>query len=361
MKLSMILALVGICAAITVALYVGYARRRARRRPVGEQVIGPHDGGDDVIGESTTSAQTETPVEVKDNAGKPSIEPVSPPPGGHFAATTPEVEDDAKDAALPLVPAPGTPAETPRPVPPATEPTQPVEKQCDTGVASDETTSVAATDVPHQIQPSQESPTEGQETVPVVTESTEKRENEAAPQEEARQRRERAPVSPEDRGGRSRETTPKNEGGGEKKRRTRTPKPEIVCWKRQREWILAVELPDGFPRDQSVMVVQNGKPLEKDETENGCWRLALLHGEVVVRVVDAENERLFKLPLGDAGCLIFKLSGDDRGRHVKSPSSGSCLAVVPEDWKRDEALAGAPRIAPEGVCLLGYRAHFFEL
>ena len=174
---------------------------------------------------------------------------------------------------------------------------------------------------------------------------------------------ERIAVKPEDRGGRSRETAPKNQMESKRKPRARTPKPEIVCWKREREWILAVELPEDFSGNQNVTVVQNGKPLDEDRTENGCWCLSQLHGEVVVRVVEAENEISFKITLGDAGCLAFKLSGGDRnkGRHVKRPASGSCLVVVPEDWKRDEALAGAPPYEPEDVCLSGYRAHFFEL
>jgi hypothetical protein len=176
-------------------------------------------------------------------------------------------------------------------------------------------------------------------------------------------RQEREYVRPEDRGGRSRETAPKNQVENKRKRRARTPKPEIVCWKREREWILAVELPEDFSENQNVTVVQDGRPLDEDDTEDGCWRLSQLHGEVVVRVLDAEKESLLKLPFDDAGCLIFKLSGGDRnrGRQVKHPGSGSCLVVVPKDWQRDEALAGAPPYEPEDVCLSGYRAHFFEL
>jgi len=211
---------------------------------------------------------------------------------------------------------------------------------------------------PPETPPPDEPPVEDREAVPAVAEVTEKRESEAAPPKEKQS--ERVSVSPDNRGGRSRETVPKKEGGGEKKRRTHTPKPEIVCWKQEREWIVAVELPDDFPERQNVTVVQDGKPLGIDETENGCWRLAQLHGEVVVRVTDAEHERS-PLSLGSDDCLIFKLNGEDRGRHVKRPRSGSCLAIAPDNWNRDDALAGVPRIAPEDVCLSGYRAHFFDL
>jgi hypothetical protein len=76
--------------------------------------------------------------------------------------------------------------------------------------------------------------------------------------------------------------------------------------------------------------------------------------------MDAENG-VPKLPLGNAAYLVFKLSADDRGRRVKNPSSGTCLAVVAEGWSRDEAVAGVPPIAPEPVSLSGYVAHFFDL
>jgi hypothetical protein len=180
---------------------------------------------------------------------------------------------------------------------------------------------------------------------------------------EAKPRKEGEPVSPENRGGRSRGTVQKDQAAHRRERRVRTLKPEVVCWKREREWILAVELPDDFAESQNVTVVQDDKPLDKDEAAKGCWRLSQLHGEVVVRILEAENESPFKITLGDTGCLVFKLSGGDRnqGRHVKRPSSGSCLVVVPKDWKRDEALAGTPPYEPEDVCLSGYRAHFFEL
>lgn len=180
---------------------------------------------------------------------------------------------------------------------------------------------------------------------------------------ETKVRQGRKPVSPENRGGRSREVALKNPVEDKRKRSPRTPKPEIVCWKREREWILAVELPDDLAEIQHLTVVQDGKPLDKDETEDDCWRLSQLHGEVVVSVLEAENESSFKITLGDAGCLVFKLSGGDRncGRQVKQPASGSCLVVVPKDWKRDEAVAGTPPYQPEDVCLSGFRAHFFEL
>jgi ribosomal protein L13E len=47
------------------------------------------------------------------------------------------------------------------------------------------------------------------------------------------------------------------------------------------------------------------------------------------------------------------------GRLVKCPSTGYYLAIVPQEWKRDEDLSGLAPIAPESVQLEGYKAHFF--
>lgn len=353
----MILALVVSGGAIAVATYAAYVRWRTKRRLVRERMPGPGHVGAGVVDEGTTSIQIEPPRVVKDTPKAPSIEAESPSPDGHTSFASLEVEAEARHTALPLTPVAEAPAEAHQPVTVATETTAPPKKERDRTVASDE----AAREVPPETPPTKEPAIEDRKADPSLMEASEDGESECATVKDAKPRREQAPVCPEDRGGRSRETVPQKDGGSEKKRRSRTPKPEVVCWKREREWILAVELPDGFVQNQQVLVVQGDKALEKDETDNDCWCLAQLHGEIIVRVTDADNERVFTLPLGDDDYLIFKLSGDDRGRHVKCPGSGSCLAIVPEDWKRDEALTGPPRIAPEDVCLSGYRAHFFEL
>lgn len=50
------------------------------------------------------------------------------------------------------------------------------------------------------------------------------------------------------------------------------------------------------------------------------------------------------IAIGQESYLLFKLTVQgEEGRRVKSPSSGSYLAIVPEDWERDEVLSG---IAP---------------
>lgn len=356
---SIILTLVLICSAIVVAVRQARLRNRMRHEPRGEPVP-PQKPKESQP--TTTDAASQLPQDSPQRpANAPGIQGGTPRSGEDKRHPAPTVEHENAHPNTSLERAREPASEAARPVATTSEITKPAQQEPDIRVAPEESTDLEAGGSPPDIPPPEEPPIEDQEAVPVQTEATEERESEAAPANGAKPRRERAPVSPEDRGGRSRETVPKKEGGGEKKRRTRTPRPEIVCWKRKREWVLAVELPDGLSRKQNVAVIQDGQPLERDETENDCWRLARLHGEVVVRVTDAENESVFTLSLGDDSRLVFKLSGDNRGRHVKHPSSGSCLVVVPADWKRDETLAGPPRISPEDVCLAGYRAHFFEL
>jgi hypothetical protein len=173
-----------------------------------------------------------------------------------------------------------------------------------------------------------------------------------------------APLSPEKRGGRSRtrstdaeqEQTTKLPG----KPRPRAQKPEVVCWKREWEWFLGVEVPDELGE---VSVSQSERTLTEDEAEKRCWRLAEFDGDVVVSAREDEGERLFKIALSGQSYLAFKLGaiGRDRGRRVERPVCGSYLAVVPADWKRDEESAGPEFTKPENVCLEAYRAHFFRL
>jgi hypothetical protein len=167
-------------------------------------------------------------------------------------------------------------------------------------------------------------------------------------------------VNPEKRGGRSRVEARKSEQEEARKGRARAPKPEVVCWKREREWVLGVEVPEEI---RAVSVFQNGRLLTKDELETGCWQLAELCGEVIVSSRENEREIQSSIALNSENCLVFKLSGihGDQGRRVTRPARGSYLVVAPGDWQRDEELAGPAPAKPEPVCLEAYRAHFFYL
>jgi ribosomal protein S9 len=143
----------------------------------------------------------------------------------------------------------------------------------------------------------------------------------------------------------------------------RRPTPEIVCWKSERQWIPAVEVPEEFLENSGLAVLQNASPLTEDESREGCWRLEQVFGKVIVR--SDEGQILKEIYLGEHGknYLLFKLSGQDQnqGRRVKSPASGSYLVMVPDNWDRDDRLSGPPPVTPESVFLTGYQAHFFNV
>ncbi|MBI3951927.1 MAG: hypothetical protein HY314_15880 [Acidobacteria bacterium] len=171
------------------------------------------------------------------------------------------------------------------------------------------------------------------------------------------------PLEPGERGGRPRDTAQDHEKQPAQETKSRHPKPEIICWKRERQWILGVEVPEELLENSGLVVLQNASSLSQDGYREGCWRLEQAFGEVVVHWNEGEDEdvRESKISLSEEHCLLFKLTGQNQnqGRRVKFPSSGSHLVVVPETWEPDEALSGSPP-PPEPVSLAGYKAHFFD-
>ena len=136
------------------------------------------------------------------------------------------------------------------------------------------------------------------------------------------------------------------------------PKPEIVCWKREREWYIGVEISEDLVDVADINVLQDEVPLLEDTLYKHHWKLNNLYGKIDVRT---PNEYI--CIVGSECYLLFKLSGSDfsHGRHVKIPYIGSYLAIVPEGWQRNEELAGMAPSAPEPVCIDGCRAHYFDL
>jgi len=166
-------------------------------------------------------------------------------------------------------------------------------------------------------------------------------------------------ISPGKRGGRFRKGTQEGKRDSAIGPRKRNPKPEIVCWKREREWVLGVEIPEELCKAAEMDVCQNMEALTEDTFRKGCWRLMNLGGQIDVCTSDGD----VKIDIGESNYLVFKLSGADltEGRYVKRPSAGSYVVIAPEGWERDEKLAGKAPAAPEPVCLGGYHAHFFDL
>jgi len=182
---------------------------------------------------------------------------------------------------------------------------------------------------------------------------------EELPEEKA----ETKPVEPAKRGGRPRTPAQEQKKQPTQETKSRRPKPEIICWKRERRWIAAVELPEELFGTPDLTALQNTSPLTKDEFKEGCWQLRQATGYVVVRWNEDGVTRENEIKLGEENYLLFKLSGQDQnqGRHVKFPSTGSYLVMIPDNWARDEALSGAPSVAPETASFAGYQAHFYIL
>lgn len=170
-------------------------------------------------------------------------------------------------------------------------------------------------------------------------------------------------LEPVKRGGRPRGFSQERERQPAQETTSRCPKPEIICWKKERQWMAAVEIPEEFLEKSGLAVLQDGSPLTREESREACWPLERVFGEVVVNWNEGEAAQETRVVLGQDGYLLFKLSGQDQnqGRHVKSPSSGSYLVMAPDPWERDDTLSGPPPVTPEPVFLHGYQAHFFEL
>ena len=169
---------------------------------------------------------------------------------------------------------------------------------------------------------------------------------------------------PVHRGGRPRGPTQPQERSTTRETKSRRQKPEIVCWKRARQWFIGVEVPeDLFREGDDLEVYQDGSPLSRDDSREGCWLLNSISGQVTVQWNEGDAIEEANLTLGQDGYLLFKLGGEglNQGRLVKSASSGSYLVVAPYSWERDEAVAGAPPVMPEPVAFDGYSAHFFDL
>jgi hypothetical protein len=184
--------------------------------------------------------------------------------------------------------------------------------------------------------------------------------------EKASKEKKKGQLKPEERGGRPRgPARSRTEGpiGTIQEAKRSLASPEIVCWKKERQWIAAVEIPEELVEKPGLAVLQDGSPLTQEESKEACWRLERLFGEVVVQWNEGEGVQETRAALGQDGYLLFKLSGknQNQGRRVKFLSSGSYLAMVPDDWERDDTLSGPAPVAPESTSLFGYQAHFFEL
>lgn len=170
---------------------------------------------------------------------------------------------------------------------------------------------------------------------------------------------------PIDRGGRARSKKEDNKKKKQPESKTKSPclKPEIICWKKERQWIPAVEIPEDVLKNSVLSIVQNTSPLAQDKSRKDCWHLEQLRDHVVVRQNEDGTDKETNIAVGEEKYLLFKLGGQNQnqGRHVKTVSSGSYLVMVPDNWRRNEELSGPAPVAPEPVSIDGYRAHFYTI
>lgn len=164
-------------------------------------------------------------------------------------------------------------------------------------------------------------------------------------------------LDPIKRGGKPR-GTPQSAPAPSGRSHVRHQRPEVICYKRERVWTLGLEVVDRQQLAHEPSVYQNKKALKHDEYREATWLLKEPGGFVEISRSD-HADPLDQVNLGEAAWSLFKLSANEEGRRVTSASKGEYLLLAPEDWTRDEPLAGSPHIAPEPTSIPGYVAHFF--
>jgi len=162
--------------------------------------------------------------------------------------------------------------------------------------------------------------------------------------------------SPLERGGRSRGSIKQHEMEQTPGTKPRSLKPEIVCWNEGWRWIVGIEVPEEL---ETLSVAQNEELLEQDNTDESRYRLK--HAEGAVKITWTGGEKDILLVGAGRNYFIFKMRKDWKGlgRLVKRPTTGYYVAIIPQEWKRDEEVSGPVPIAPENVQIEGYTAHFF--
>ncbi len=175
-----------------------------------------------------------------------------------------------------------------------------------------------------------------------------------------------ARVAPEKRGGRGRGSPTSDQADPSKvvKRtgQTRTERLELVCWLQGMSWVVGVEVPEDFQLRSPQVRQPPDVVLEEEGSRGRCWRLKQPLDSVFVAPAPDET-RAMPPEILAAPYRIFKLIGahGTRGRAVRQGSVGRFLVVVPESWRWNEELSGAPADTAEHVSSGACRAHHVEL
>lgn len=134
------------------------------------------------------------------------------------------------------------------------------------------------------------------------------------------------------------------------------PRIGIVCRKWDWQWHIGLELPKELEDIDSLQVRQANEVV----AVNDLWVLTNSDDPVVVQWFENEVEKCSELSI-DKPNLVFKLESDlQKGRLVKTLSSGSYAVFVSETWQRDESASGPATVHPENAAWPGYKVHFFD-
>ncbi len=163
-------------------------------------------------------------------------------------------------------------------------------------------------------------------------------------------------VAPEKRGGRPRGTdgladevasaVPTGKGDVA---RSRSPRPELICWKEGMAWVVGVEVPDELAEQDLRVLDGEENALEEDQIHKLRWPLMDPLGPVTVRWSDEaaiEAERCFD----PSKYRVFKVARSGvNGRGVLRVTRGNYVVIAPLALTRDEAVGGTAPVAPENV------------
>jgi hypothetical protein len=130
----------------------------------------------------------------------------------------------------------------------------------------------------------------------------------------------------------------------------------LVVTRDSGDWDIFAEVE---PIDSSNLQVMQGNKALYERSERSLFGpLRDLTTPVQILSHDVEVAQI-ALITQESPLLFFRLQRDI-GRFVRHPSRGLNLAVIPIEWRYDDAKSGAPRIEPELMGIPGYRAHFFS-
>lgn len=142
-------------------------------------------------------------------------------------------------------------------------------------------------------------------------------------------------------------------------------KPRLVCWRKETQWYVGVQLPEEVSCDIQLSVIQDGQELEPFPGLEECWALVNLEGRVEVTSSNGTSAVLALEELRQRGepCFVFR-GWDDRVAPLpvmKNLSTKKFVTIVPDTWRYEEHSVEGSAYGPEPVAISGYAAYLFDL